>query len=248
MRVPKQFRDTSAHGVALMEHFDGLSDLRRGLTRLAKDRDEWAGLPMPLDGQRLVIEPTYKYAALSEINKEKEDPSLPPLKIRNVFWSHAKHCRIAIAEEEDGRIWHTPLTGSANGATFILQTLGASDAWGIEQESKAVELLCHLVGHRKFKQYMLTGTFLETSKRSGVTYVFRRLRPTIALTNRHPSGFTRILCCLCMHPIGYYAESWAGCMCPTDDVIAHLMLMRADEKMFWKRCAQHEAHDPASGL
>jgi hypothetical protein len=37
-------------------------------------------------------------------------------------------------------------------------------------------------------------------------------------------------------------------MCPTDDVIAHLMLMRGDEAMFWRRCNQHAAHLPEAGL
>ena len=94
------------------------------------------------------------------------------------------------------------------------------------------------------KQYLLTGMFLETSKRSGVHYLFRRLRPTVAIS---PSS-TKILCTLCLHPIGYYAESWAGAMCPTDDVVAHLMLMRADEPMFWRRANQHAPWRPEAGL
>lgn len=40
----------------------------------------------------------------------------------------------------------------------------------------------------------------------------------------------------------------AGAMCPTDDVIAHLSLMRGDEKMFWRRCNQHPAYRPEAGL
>lgn len=58
----------------------------------------------------------------------------------------------------------------------------------------------------------------------------------------------RILCCLCMRPIAYYADSWAGAMCPTDDVIAHLALMRGDEAMFWRRCNQHPPYRPEAGL
>jgi hypothetical protein len=51
-----------------------------------------------------------------------------------------------------------------------------------------------------------------------------------------------------MHPIAYYHGSWAGAMCPTDDVIAHLSLMRGDEAMFWKRSTQHPAYRPEAGL
>ena len=43
-------------------------------------------------------------------------------------------------------------------------------------------------------------------------------------------------------------NSWAGAMCPTDDVLAHLMLMRGDEAMFWRRANQHAAIDPLAGL
>ena len=48
-----------------------------------------------------------------------------------------------------------------------------------------------------------------------------------------------MLCAPCLHPIAYYDGSWAGAMCPTDDVIAHLALMRGDEHMFWRRANQH---------
>jgi hypothetical protein len=37
-------------------------------------------------------------------------------------------------------------------------------------------------------------------------------------------------------------------MCPTDDVIAHLQLMRGDERMFWKRSNQHPSWRPEAGL
>lgn len=40
----------------------------------------------------------------------------------------------------------------------------------------------------------------------------------------------------------------AGAMCPTDDVIAHLMLMRGDEVDFWHRSNQHPAHRHEAGL
>jgi hypothetical protein len=63
---------------------------------------------------------------------------------------------------------------------------------------------------------MLTGHFPEISKRSGVTYLFRRGRPTIAL--RQDEEVNYALCALCLHPIGYYGDTWAGVMCPTDEV------------------------------
>jgi len=124
--------------------------------------------------------------------------------------------------------------------------MSCSDAWGIEQESNALQTLAGLLRHSQFKRYLLTGMFLETSKRSGVMYCFRKLRPTVAIDLK--GNDTRIMCTLCMHPIAYYADSWAGAMCPTDDIIAHLMLMRADEHMFWKRSNQHSAYKREAGL
>ena len=86
------------------------------------------------------------------------------------------------------------------------------------------------------------------------------MKPTVALGHSggwrgylakergRPYDDTNILCAMCLHPIGYYAGSWAGAMCPTDDVLAHLMLMRGDEKMFWRRANQHAAYLPEAGL
>jgi hypothetical protein len=62
------------------------------------------------------------------------------------------------------------------------------------------------------------------------------------------TGTVGVLAALCQHPIGYYEGTWAGSMCPTDDVVAMLMLMRGDEPMFWKRSNQHPPWAPEAGL
>lgn len=244
-----------------LEQLDGFAKLRNVLRAIAEERGEWAGIPMPIEDARLVIEPTYPNAeALSKlcgnrVETEAEaarDAEYPPTgrvgRAVNRLWSTRWRCWVDICRTEDGReAFKVPVVGSGNAATKLLVTLGASDAWGIEQEANAVSLLGTLVRHRQFKQYMMTGTFLETSKRSGVAYLFRRLRPTVAISTR--SGhLLRILCALCMHPIAYYADSWAGAMTPTDDVVAHLMMMRGDEPMLWRRSNQHHPHHPEAGL
>lgn len=134
---------------------------------------------------------------------------------------------------------------------FWLQTLGASDAWKLEAEYKARDKLRGLLTERQWRMYDLTGSFLETSPRSQLTYLFRRLRPTVALSPRGRRGLDDMMRCiavLCMHPIGFYSKSWAGCMTPSDDVIAHLLFMRGDEAGFWKVANQHEAWRPEAGL
>ncbi len=86
----------------------------------------------------------------------------------------------------------------------------------------------------------------EVSKRSQLTYLFRRSRPTIVM--RETEEWTRVLCALCLHPIGYYSDSWAGVMCPTDEVIAHLLMMRGCEEKYWANANQHPSNHPAAGI
>lgn len=206
---------------------------------------------MPIEGMPLVIEPTYpKAKELAEIGQKPEAPDLAPgVKVRNKFYSTKTRCDIVVFENAAGRIEWGKIP-AIHHLTHDLKTLGASDAWGIDQESRAVQLLGTLVRHRQMKQYLLTGMFLERSGRSRLTYLFRRLKPTVVIdarSDRDDEG-CRILCALCMHPIAYYQGSWAGAMCPTDDVISHLMLMRADEPMLWRRANQHAPWRPEAGL
>lgn len=235
-----------AYGIAVLNRVDQFAPLRNGLRRLGADRKEWAGIPMPLEGHQLVVEPTYpKAAELAAIGAPMPaDQAEETIRVRGRFWSVSKRADVVIFEK-DGRVdWGVDRGPSP--AAMALQTLGASVAWGIEQEKRAIDLLGTLVRHHTFKQYLLTGMFIETSARSGVTYLFRRLRPTVAI--RLEGEHSRILCTLCLHPIAYYAGSWAGAMCPTDDLVAHLMLMRGDEVMFWRRANQHPAWRRESGL
>lgn len=228
---------------ALLDEFDSLAGLRNGLRRIAEEKAEWAGIPMPIEGQRLVVEPRYpNAAALSKLGRADDQPD--NRKVRNSFWSWKKRSDVVIYEE-DGRLLWGLLPGPHH-FSHDLSTLGAADVWGIEQEARAVQTLATLLRHRSFKHYMLTGMFLETSRRSGVTYMFRRLKPTVAISTNGTEP--RILCALCLHPIAYYEGSWAGAMCPTDDVIAHLMLMRGDEPMFWRRANQHAPYRAEAGL
>lgn len=237
--------------------FDNFAPLRAGLAQLAEEREQWAGIPMPLEDHPLVVEPRYPHAAAlmafgrAALDEAKEDEAerayAAQRKLRGQFYSVNRRAEVVIWEEPDGRIeWG--LHHAIHSFSTQLSTLGAQEAWGIEQESAAMQTLAELVRHRQMKQYLLTGSFLETSRRSGLTYMFRRLRPTVVIDGRDQTQSPKIRCALCMHPIAYYRGSWAGAMCPTDDVIAALMLMRGDEPMFWKRSNQHPAYRPEAGL
>jgi len=230
-----------------LDSHHGLRDMLREVS--ARD-DLWAGIPMPLDDEQLVIDPKYPHAQeLMAIGRAKTEEqvqaSKEKLRMRGSFFSGHKRCRVVIFEREDGRVdWG--YMREPHPMAMALRTLGCSDAWGIEQEARALQLLATLVSHRQFKQYLLTGMFLESSKRSGVMYVFRKLRPTVALRMTGPSS--EIMCALCAHPLGYYGDSWAGAMCPSDDIVAHLQMMRADEPRFWKTSNQHPAITPMAGV
>lgn len=239
----------SAEAIDLLEQCDPFAALRNALHVAAQEREHWAGIPMPLEGERLVVEPTYPHAemlaGLCGPDKSAPDPEYAGWREVNQWWSFAKRGDVLVIEKPDGsRTWG--LRSGMHHLKYDLTTLGCAVAWGVEQEAAAIHTLAGLLKHHAFKTYMLTGMFLEVSKRSGLFYMFRRLKPTIAISGA--TGETRIIAALCLHPIAFYEGSWAGAMCPTDDVLAHLMLMRGDEAMFWRRANQHPAYRPEAGL
>ncbi len=132
--------------------------------------------------------------------------------------------------------------------------LACSDAWSVRAEGRAVKKLRACLPTWKFKQYILTGLFWEESKKSKMRYLFRRGRPTLVCKpfsmfdpDADDSG-VKVICTLCFHPVGYYKGTWAGGLCPTDDIVAALKLMRADEHMFWRKANQHAPNDPMGGF
>jgi hypothetical protein len=231
----------------LLEQFDSCANARNRLRAMADHFGEWAGLPMPLEGLDLIIEPRYPHAAAYRTAPAPPEPDneYSGCTIRNRFYSTHKRRHVVVWQHPDGKL-NWGLDGGVHHFNQDMMTMSASAAWGIEQEANAVQLLATLLTHHQFKSYMLTGMFIEQSVRSGLFYFFRRLKPTVATSGA--TGSMRILAVLCSHPIAYYAGTWAGAMCPTDDVVASLSLMRGDEHMLWKRSNQHRAWQPEAGL
>lgn len=122
-------------------------------------------------------------------------------------------------------------------------------AWSADAELTAMGALRALVTDHQWRSYVTTGALIESSRRSRAKYVFRKGRPTVVLlpSNASEDGLFPS-CALCLHPLAYYSGTFAGGMCPTDDVIAHLLLMRADEHEFWRCSNQHPLHDRRSGV
>jgi len=242
--------------------------LNRKAQEIALERGHYAGYPLPVEGFAMDVAPGFPVPALgnylprpdeSKVHIGTEDTIREDQVLRR-FWSKRLNTEVYI-------VWHgcTLEQSPAGGKPYLRParielvyepwqrelahlhrlsmlydtlSVATADAWLLEAELKAMTRLAELVTPHQFKLYVLTGMFCEKSTRSGVAYFFRRLRPTIAL-KENLKGKMHTLCCLCLHPVSYYRETHAGGMVPTDDVIAHLLLSRADEHLFWKRSNQH---------
>lgn len=215
-------------------------------------RGEWSGAPIPVDHVELVMEKRYPFKALNgaTFGKKKEEPRGDG-RVVNKWYSFKLHSQIVIVEEKDGKRWHVviPIRTSQR-SELIFDTLGvaAHEVWTVDAELQAVEKLKELVTPQAYKCYMLNGCFLETSQRSKVAYLFRKLRPTIAMRPTKDGDSMTILTAMCLHPLGYYSRTFAGVMTPTDDVIAHLLMMRGCEHKFWAKANHHSPWMPSSGI
>ncbi len=126
----------------------------------------------------------------------------------------------------------------------------ASSAHTVAAEQKAMRKLKTHLNTAQWRRYVLTGMFTEPSRRSGMYYIFRRVAPTVVcrIFADKDGFYIKPFLTLCMHPVGYTAHSGTGCMCPTDDVIAHLLLMRSDEHCYWKKSVHHKITEAVSLL
>lgn len=234
---------------SLAPQMPSMDQLRGKLKTLADERGDWAGIPMILGDLDLVLEPKYPYQFHLDRNCNiDETASGNWVQVVNRWWSERYRCHVCLCKDDQGK--RSVQLQAWNGGMMVLNTIGASRAWSFQAEVKAQQKLKELVTPHIFEMYIMTGSFLETSKRSGITYIFRRLRPTVALSNGHKGKDVdlKILCTLCAHSIGYYKNTWGGAMTPTDDVVSHLLWMRGDEPKFWQQSNQHPANQPQSGL
>lgn len=230
------------------------AQLREAMRRFAAQEENWAGCPLPMEGLKLVIEPRYAHQGLNGAGFDREDEpeyheSLDrryggSVLANGVVFDRFKNQYLGVAIENDMTkvVWRLPHDPHQKSLVQVLDTCLAMNAWDLDAEIKAQAKLCELITPHQMKCYLMTGVFVESSKRSKVLYVFRRCRPTLAV--RHTEDYQlKILAGLCLHPIGYYSGTYAGCLVPTDDVIAHLMMMRGNEHKFWAQANHHTAKE-----
>ena len=234
------------------------AELSRHLAKEKLHEKDWAGLPVPVAGLNLVLEPRYKHKALEDFRWKEcydedgvrhvldEEPLQGPSEFRRVnsWWNAKYQLAVVIVQDHQGRAQGRIMFQDR--LSLTLRTLQAAAVWPVEAEQKAQKKLSELIPAEMFELYVLTGHFTEVSRRSDVTYLFRRGRPTVAMREEDDSYIP--LCALCLHPIGYYGDTWAGVMCPTDEVIAHLLMMRGSEEKFWANANQHSLDHPTAGL
>lgn len=120
-----------------------------------------------------------------------------------------------------------------------------------ETEIIAMGALFRRINENQRDSYILSGCFPETSRRSGVSYILRKGRPTLAIKcEPQPQGGEKrvFLAALCTHPLAWFEGTFAGAYPPSDEVLANLLQIRADEHGFWKKSNQHGIDDPLSGI
>lgn len=231
------------------------ADVRRFTEAAAKYLDVWEGIPVPVPDQPLRLYPGHRMEPMFRAEPVEVAEEDKGWHLRNRWYSWDRHKWIHVYRHEDGRYqWLVEPSAPDQSMTrldYWLQTLGACIAWKPEAEQVARYKLRGMLTPHAWRCYDLTGSFLEASARSRVSYMFRRLRPTVALIpskRGDENAHMKVLAVLCLHPIGYYEGSWAGAMVPTDDVIAHLTMMRGDERFFWRKANQHPSASPQAGL
>jgi hypothetical protein len=230
--------------------------IRQRIGVIAKERGEYAGLPCPVEEAPLVVaegQPAYGYMHGFQIGQEKRSNQDHGCKVLNSWRSHRPKARfsasweiITLLDENGKHDWGCLANGPMQRIDSMLKCLGISQTMDIEAERRAMKTLAGLIPKHLYDGYEMTGVFLETSKRSGVTYIFRRLATTIAV--RQAGDELRFLAAMCLHPMAYYEGLPMGAMVPTDDVISHLVMMRADEHLLWRKANQHGAQSPGAML
>jgi hypothetical protein len=184
---------------------------------------------------------------IREIKEEADRKANPNLKLIN-SWYQTNGILVGIIQDDDGKRFACQLSHPIlERLPRLIETAACRyGAVTARAEARAMMNLADRLSEVQADSYVLNGSFVETSKRSKVKYIFRKGYPTIAMVQK--GELMQFLAALCMHPLAYYENTHCGAMTPSDDVLAHLLFMRADEHGFWKNSNQHPLWDTRSGI
>lgn len=149
--------------------------------------------------------------------------------------------------------------------TQVRLNQGATPKAKLKAERKAKQKSVTMLSEEQFASFELSGSFWEQSPNRKFRYLIRKNRPTLAFRVRMDTGLfpevdvfelgifskvekLRIICALCIHPIGYHTLTFAGILTPTDEVINVVQLIRQDERGFWKNATLHKITEPVAGI
>lgn len=241
----------------------GWDHVRTFCNEAAIEKGEWAGAPMIAEGVPLVLEKRYPFQGLAGMyngehyrtgrqyhhakNDPEDDQKPADGRLVNKWYCRRRDMDVHVWRLKSGKTLCTTQPRCIDRYEILFRTLTTYMTLRHEAEEVAARLLQTMITEAQWKCYVLTGMFLESSPRSGGVYIFRKGRPTIAMRlnsvrNLYPA------CAMCMHPIGFYEGTWMGVMAPSDEVIAHLLTMRADEPGLWRKANQHPIWNVEAGI
>lgn len=219
----------------------------------AKEQGHLYGAPVPIEGFQLVVAKRFPnrqaYENINEVtfsDPHRDKQVVDPSEIVVNHFERTDADYFIIRQDGKTRMERYPIDRTKLAWQYAMRTATVGLEWDAEAEVKAHSKLKELIGTARINRYICSGIVMETSKRSNITYLFRRGKPTIAHSNW--KGILRPIAALCLHGIGYYHQTFAGAMVPTDDLICHLLLMRADEHRYWRNCNIHKIEAVESGI
>lgn len=212
----------------------GWDEVRRRFNAVATEQGEWAGVPLPVDGMGVVV--ANQRQRIAEIWPRNIAPGA-----RGNSWRVA--CAFNVYLWRDGSETRgTCLNYWAARIDAMMETMRARRAVLPDAEMVAfLKLLDHL-DDTQARDYVVSNMFVERGPRSDLLYLFRRGLPI--LTFRTGEEIVEPRAALCLHPLAYYDGSHAGVLPPSDEVLALLLMMRADEAYLWRKANQLDIRDP----
>lgn len=247
------------------------TDLRRAIARMCEERGWHHGVPImsSTDSSRSLV--LAKGCPLSDIHGHDVPVNLVGGSSVHVcrsedidayengdcpedvnYWIPSPRAYVVMRKRGKAKVGRVDLTEDRFNM-FVRSLLCQAGAADSNAELTAMIALKGRINQNQWDAYILGNAFPETSKRSGVTYIFRKGRPTIAMrcrpcTDGQPGETRRFLAALCSHPLAWYQGTHVGSYPPSDEVLAHLLMMRADEHRYWRECNQHGLTEINAGI